>query len=608
MRPLWPLFFCWPWGHVVRSRLARHSQDELPFSHLRINPAIPSLDWAGRGAQIAIAGQLRNAKGVRAFEASSAAEAVASRAEWILSGYLARDARGPSLHYVVEDAATHRVLRSAQVSPVDEADMIARVREVGDSFSEGSQPVTKSVAALKAFAAGQFEEAVREDPAYGEAWVGWASRLAGQGQNDQALSVVDRARSAGVGKLNAARLKALEGQIKKDRLLLRDAAIEAAELAGDAASLAQAAQAATATRDFARAENLFRRALEQEPNDENMLNLLAYTQAYQAKIGEALRTIERYRKASSDSPNSIDSQGEIQFMAAKFADAAKSFELVHQKAKDFLQGTTLRKAAVSYLSGGQLADAQRTATEYLKEREGANDPLAQLNRALWEYHSARPADAYARLTAITRREPKGLAAIASVQLALLRIEDGDFEASQKLATQARQLGVTGQPAALAALCLLISEKDEPLESLKQHAEQVFRLQGFETMRQTAIGLALLYRRRFPEAVPFLKEAFERSEPGNETFARETYAWALIETGRFDEAKPLLAMWSPPPSESVDLVESLVDSRAYYLRAILAEKEGRTADAAKLFELFIKCHGARPDRFGHMQKAKSAVTL
>jgi len=577
----------------------------LPFENLSGDA---SLDWAGRGIQIALAGQLRNAADVRGFESGTASGAEAARAELILSGYLARNASGANLHWVVEDASSHKAIQSGQAGPVTEANLLERIQAVTHAVSASAQPSPKTVAALKAFSQGQFEEAVAADSGYGDAWLAWASRLASQGKNAEALAVIERARNANLGKLDLARLKAVEGQIKKDRRLLRDAAVEAAELAGDAASLSQAGQAANATRDFARAESLFRRALEQEPGDEAALNSLAYAQAYQSKFDEALKTIAVYRRVSKDSPNSIDSEGEIQFMSGRFAEAAKTFEQVHQKARDFLQGATLRKAAAAHLYASQLADAQRAAGEYLKEREAARDPVVELNRAIWEYRSARPGDAFSRLAALTRGEPKALGAVAAVELALLRIEEGDFQGARKLALQARQLGLTGQPAALAALCLVIAENDGPAESVSRNAARAFEAPALEGLRQSATGLTLAYRKRFAEAVPFLKAAYERADPANDMFERESYAWVLVETGRFAEAKPLLATWSPPPSENVDLLESLVETRAVYLRALLAENEGRATEANKLFELFIKCHGPRSDRFGRLQRAKSTVTL
>lgn len=566
------------------------------------------LDWAGRGIQIGVAAQLRNSSNVRVFESPTPAEAAAARADWLVTGYLAKDVRGATLHYVIEDLPRRKAVRSGQAGPVTEASLLERVNDVARSVGGDARQTPKSVEALKALSQGRFEEAVKADPGYGDAWLAWASDAVTRGNEAEALSVIARAREASPGKFTLARMKGLEGQVRRDRTLLRDAAVEAAEIAGDAESLTQAALAANATRDYARAEALFGRALEQEPDSENVLNSMAYAQAYQGKFDEALQTAGQYRKVSKDSPNSIDSEAEIRFMRGRFAEAAKVFEEAHKKASDFLQGSTLRKAAAAYANAGQLADAQRAALDYLKEREAAKDPLAEFNRALWEYRSARPGDAEARLVTLTRREPKGLAAIAAVQLALLRIEEGDFAGAQKEAIHARELGVTGRPAMLAALCLIIAEKDEPAAALAQTVAKVFPAQVLEPVRQSAVGLTLAYRKHFAEAIPFLKAAYERSDPGEELFARESYAWALVEAERFDEAKPLLASWCPPPSENVDLLSSLVETRALYLRARLAEKEGRAAEANRLFELFLKSHGPRGDRFGHVQKAKAMITL
>ena len=68
------------------------------------------------------------------------------------------------------------------------------------------------------------------------------------------------------------------------------------------------------------------------------------------------------------------------------------------------------------------------------------------------------------------------------------------------------------------------------------------------------------------------------------------AWTLIETGRYQEAAPLLRSLPVPPVTGPTVFTPFYFPRIYYLRGLAAEKSGKPQEAREAYRLFAQLSG------------------
>jgi Flp pilus assembly protein TadD/TolB-like protein len=101
---------------------------------------------------------------------------------------------------------------------------------------------------------------------------------------------------------------------------------------------------------------------------------------------------------------------------------------------------------------------------------------------------------------------------------------------------------------------------------------------------------LLLAQKYREALPLLHGLYEETNPSSDGQIRVLLAWALVETGRFDEAGKLLEMCPLPLSAGDPMFASLIFPRYFSLRAAVLEKQGKSDEAKKNRELYRKYSG------------------
>jgi hypothetical protein len=74
------------------------------------------------------------------------------------------------------------------------------------------------------------------------------------------------------------------------------------------------------------------------------------------------------------------------------------------------------------------------------------------------------------------------------------------------------------------------------------------------------------------------------------------------------ASLMRAGWPTPASLEGQLTDFLVYPNLFYVRAQVASHTGDTAGAAKLFEVYVKFIGTRPDARHQKDAARKAVRL
>ena len=131
-------------------------------------------------------------------------------------------------------------------------------------------------------------------------------------------------------------------------------------------------------------------------------------------------------------------------------------------------------------------------------------------------------------------------------------------------------GAAGSPASrrLAALCLALTGSTPPPGALTAEGAK------------GAAALGALLARRFADAVPLLKDLSAAADPVGADRVGVLLAWALIETGRLQDAAPWLETFGVPPAGLEDPLVCFSFPRVFQLRATVLAKQGRQADAVQ----------------------------
>jgi hypothetical protein len=104
--------------------------------------------------------------------------------------------------------------------------------------------------------------------------------------------------------------------------------------------------------------------------------------------------------------------------------------------------------------------------------------------------------------------------------------------------------------------------------------------------------ALLLSKNFAAAIPLLREILAHSAPSPTETTPALLAWALEETGGFDEAAKYLRNTPIPATFGQAPFDALVFPRIFHLRAVVAEKKGLKQIAEQNYQLFKVLSGPR----------------
>jgi hypothetical protein len=108
---------------------------------------------------------------------------------------------------------------------------------------------------------------------------------------------------------------------------------------------------------------------------------------------------------------------------------------------------------------------------------------------------------------------------------------------------------------------------------------------------------------FKPAQLLLKQTWESGAPTADEGLPVVLAWTLLETGKAQDAAPLLKFNPVANANGLTPYASLYIPRIFYLRGVLAEKEGRTSDATAEFKKFLTFSGDMPLIWGEEKKAR-----
>ncbi len=582
----------------------------LPFENLTGDA---SLDWTERLVPFSLARQIEGLPGLHVLQMSKASEAAAATPTHEVSGYVENVHGAIQLHYLVLDGRTHRLLGEGVLNGATDwerrlSTLAKRLLATLAVVAEPRRPVFHSdhsaqllSEALASNDPARYEAAATADPACGACWLGWAESASRTGGRAALQPVMERARRRALllDAVSLARLDLLDATLKDDAAARVNALRRlSAALPSDTAPLAELSDVLVATRQFSEASAACRRALELEPQSAALWNSLAYALANDGQFAEAEKAAKHYGGLDPRSPNPIDTQGEIAFMAGRFGDAARLLVAAYDKQPAFNSGLALEKAAMARTLNGNRLEAGQALDRYMNDRASRGDPWVRLTRARWQYLFGQTAQANQLLDRIAASPDDPVAPIAASLRALRAVGENDMAMARRAAQQSRMLARTPPQLVFAALAAVAVEPER--------AASTFTDPG---LRLESRALALTLRGDWNTATPVWREALKHSRGGADAHQRELLALCLVSSGHAAEAAPLVGkLWPLMTREQALVYDFLVVPDLFYVRAEVARATGRDSEMHRFYGLYQQYAGDRADRFGRLAKARAEARL
>jgi tetratricopeptide (TPR) repeat protein len=556
-----------------------------------------------RALSLALTADLTSAKELSSSQADSVEHGYRLKATQLVHGYFFAQKNSMEFRVDIEDAGTHKMLRTLVARGPLQGRSIPVVNQIAKQISPAAAPFsTNNEAAFQSLgkalsasdAAAQDRElqaATQADPNFSAAYVIWAEALLRRGDRAGVAPVV----AAGLGNhpsaIDHVKLAFLDASAKGDagaELLALQKWLELTP--ADAGVARQLAELELARRDFSGAQRNYQTAATLSPDDPALLNTLGYAQAYAGDLEGARRTLLSYQKQSPpQDANPLDSLGEVSFYAGDFAGAEKYFETAHTKNPQEFGGVELLKAAQARLMTGDLAGADVIFRRFIDFRKPVPGGFLEYQQAQWNFLTGRRKQAIQALQAAIPHLDANSSAIALCQLSIWNLEAGDQKTAIEYAQQAKERATSPTARTQSAICRFLAGG------------------GTEaTGSSKADALALLFWRKFDQALPALEAAYRETSPNSDGQIRMLLAWANVEAGRMPEARTLVRLYALPLASGDVLFASLTFPRCFYLKGAVLENEGKRDEARKYYQLYLKFAGDLPSIFGDREKAHKSL--
>jgi tetratricopeptide (TPR) repeat protein len=557
-----------------------------------------SLDWIANTLPALVASECATAPKLRAVRVDSERTVSEIRPTEILRAYFTGATGKFVLKGELFDAVTNR---SLQPITVEAADVFQLAAGLARQFTASPREApTKSDAALRSFGEGELGKAIEADPAFGLAYVTLAQQQLGSGDaaGFQRTLAQSKEHAGQIPEVERAELDMLAGQASGNPAGTIQAMAKLAELMpSDAENARRVAESALQLHQLPAAVDWFKKAAAIDPENAAYHNALGYSQAYIGDYTGAIASMEEYAKRTPGA-NPLDSLGEVYFFAGRFSDAEQRFQQGFQKEPAFQGGIELYKVAFSRLMTGDVAQADQMFNRYLDML--SNDPLRGIRKANWDYFAGRRKQAIESLKKIAERTPGSPVesernARAGAQAAMWLIQAGEREQARALAQRAVSTPATPGTAAVAGVCLYLSDSPATAGEWAQRAERLFAGPQLAGMKLLAYSTALLLDRHYPEAAANLEKVYAPSNPNNWDQARVMLGGALLESGKSKEAEELLRNFPLPPQLGENPFVGMIFPHVLEWKAQLAERAGQAEVASRYREAYRKLSGDLPDR-------------
>ena len=601
----------------------------------------PSSDWMGRAFSEILASEVSGAPGLYAISSarvhaiqaglgarptgapgisSERTAALAAGATKIVYGQYT--VRGGTLdaQVTVEDELTGKmtVLEPVSAPP---ADIVSAASALAGRISTHITPYgTRNPLVVEAYVnaleglggAGvvqSLQGAIAADPNFGPTYRQLAQIEARQNDLAGARDLLAQALARGnsIPDSERARIQLESANLRNDPAARLDAlaALANAELY-DPETWRELATACMAAHRYPRAVEAYRKSVAIQPNDANSWNQLGYAAAYAGDAATANSAIESYRKLLPDSPNPLDSLGDVNLIAGHLSQAEEYYRQCAKKNPEFFAGLDFLKAALAHLMTGDVSGADALAQQYFDARAAAKDPLVEYRKAQWAWIAGRRKAACRQMEQVAAASETGparnIAAHAYGELAIWTLMLGNRESASDLA---RKAGALATPASATQVALARFLTQPPASSAEWQARAGALVPGHaqSAIGNMALADALLFAKEYSAALPVLQTMYDSGNPTADEALPVLLAWANVETGHIPEAAALLR--SNPPLSDVGLTWStpLYFPRIFYLRAVVAEKQGKSEEARENWRIFHALSGSDPLMWGEEQKGK-----
>jgi tetratricopeptide (TPR) repeat protein len=598
-------------------------------------------DWMGRALSEVITAELAGAPGIYAIPSDRmhgldrvlgprpvSAPGISAERSLALASGAARLGYGEysiragrlSARLTIEDPRTGKMTQVVSAGPGGRPaadDVFAVASELARQISSRAAPYgTHSVPALKAYVAAKesaaavqnLEQAIAADPDFGPPYR-LLAQLKAQRQDRAAAEAVLSQALARAGAMPSAERARLE--------------LEAANLHADSAARIRAlttlvglepndpvlwsslAESSMNRREYQQAVQSYRKLLEVEPEDATALNQLGYAVAYAGNFDAALDALGRYQALRPAEANPLDSQGDVNLLAGRLRQAENLYLQAAKKDPNFEGGGDLWKAAMARLMTGDVAGADTLAGQYIQAREAAKDPIAEYRKAEWSWIAGHRKSACQRLETFARGAENGplreFASRAYSQLAVWSLAMGGPAAAAQLAQKGALLaGPSSAGAAMVARFL--AEPPASSSEWSVRAARLFPNPSENSIRNFALAYALLLGKQFQPASLLLRQLYDGSNAAADPSLPVMLAWTCLETGRANEAAPLLRLNPIPFISGVSLFTPFYFPRIYYLRGLLAEQQAKPDEARANYQLFRQLSGPDPLIWGEEERA------
>jgi tetratricopeptide (TPR) repeat protein len=618
---------------------ARPSLERIAVLRFENLGSDPSADWMGRAFSEIVTSELSSAPGLYAIpsarlhtiEASLGARptgapgisaeraaAVAAGATRIIYGQYAVRGGMLAARMTIEDQITGKmtVLNPVSAPP---GDIVSAASALARQIAARVTPYgTKDPAVVEAHVnalehldspgvAESLEKAIAADPNFGASYRQLALFKAQQRDIAGALDLLHRAldRGSAIPDTERALIQVEDAELRNDPGARLDALTALAKAdSHNPQTWADLAAANTAAHRYPQAAEAYRQAVALQPDNADFWNQLGYAAAYAGDASGAAGAIDRYRKLLPDSPNPLDSLGDVNLISGHLSEAEEYYRQAAKKNPEFFAGLDFLKAAMARLMTGDVAGADALAQQYFAARVAAKDPVLDYRKAQWAWIAGRRKDACRQMEQLAHASETGarrnVAAPAYAELAVWTLMLGSRESAAEFARKAGELA-TPASAVQATLARFLSQSSAPPSEWQARASALVHDRAQLLIGQMALADALLFAEEFSAALPVLQQMYDGGNPTAGEGLPLLLAWADVETGHIPEAAALLRFNPPLSNAGLTWSTALYFPRIFYLRATVAEKQGKAEEARENWRIFHELSGPDPLMWGEEQK-------
>ena len=538
-------------------------------------------DWRSRAAAAVVVYDLAGAKDVFARQVDSVPGAQSMQASRLLEGYFFERNGRIGIHATLEDLGRTKARESFEMEGAASAGFLPLVNELARRLSSDARMFgTSNEKAFRfygeALAARDakdveraLEEAVQVDPGFSAGYVDEAKVVAETGDRERARQIIqvgaatrpDTIERANLEYVAAAESGDATGRIKAlERLTVATPA--------NAGIFEELGEMRFARREFPQAVMEYRAAANLGPDDARTWNELGYSLAWAKDLSGAREALAEYQKLAPGDANVLDSEGEVSYLRGDFKSAGEYFEKAAAKnPADFV------KAAEARLMVGDLAGADALFLKHLGPEASAHKAGADYQMAQWEFQVGRRSAGMARMEKLTQELNGDLQSLALSQLSVWKLETGDGKAATDLAKQAIAGAQSPVVRKMSAIAAVIAAGGATSSGSKM-----------------ADTYALLFAKKYREALPLLQGAYTETNPSADGEIRTLLAWAYVETGAIDKAAGLVENTPLVLSFGEPQFTSPILPRYLFVRSVVLDRLGKKDEARRSRELYSKYSG------------------